>query len=77
MPQHTVTVVAAPRARNIAAWASRLIVLIIHPAPFIITEYRKSQGRETKNSGTGNGIPDSGVDINDLLHFLLHFEAGC
>ena len=23
------------------------------------------------------GFPDCGVDINDLLFFLAHFEAGC
>jgi hypothetical protein len=29
------------------------------------------------DNGTGNGIPDSGVDINDLLFFHVHFEGGC
>ena len=29
------------------------------------------------DNGSGDGIPDGGVDINDLLYFLLRFEAGC
>gem|GEM_PF-2603280 len=29
------------------------------------------------DNGTGAGTPDNGVDINDLLYFLLHFEEGC
>jgi hypothetical protein len=29
------------------------------------------------DNGTGAGTPDSGIDINDLLFFLAHFEAGC
>ena len=28
------------------------------------------------DDGTGNGTPDGGVDINDLLYFLAHYEAG-
>ena len=40
-------------------------------------------GFETSNAlvdldnGTNTGTPDGGVDINDLLYFLVHFEAGC
>jgi len=29
------------------------------------------------DNGTGAGTPDGGVDINDLLYFLEHFESGC
>lgn len=29
------------------------------------------------DDGSGTGKPDGGVDINDLLYFLDHFEAGC
>lgn len=29
------------------------------------------------DDGTGTGTPDAGVDINDLLYFLAHFELGC
>lgn len=29
------------------------------------------------DNGTGSGTPDNGVDINDLLYFLEHFELGC
>ena len=29
------------------------------------------------DDGSGRGLPDGGVDINDLLFFLVHFEAGC
>lgn len=29
------------------------------------------------DDGTGTGTPDTGVDINDLLYFLEHFEVGC
>jgi len=29
------------------------------------------------DNGSGSGTPDSGVDINDLLFFLEHFELGC
>jgi hypothetical protein len=28
------------------------------------------------DNGSGNGVPDGGVDINDLLYFLVQFEAG-
>jgi len=28
------------------------------------------------DNGSGNGTPDGGVDINDLLYFLAEFEAG-
>jgi hypothetical protein len=28
------------------------------------------------DNGSGTGIPDNGVDINDLLFFLSKFEAG-
>jgi hypothetical protein len=28
------------------------------------------------DDGSGDGIHDGGVDVNDLLYFLLHFEAG-
>ncbi len=28
------------------------------------------------DDGTGSGTPDHGVDINDLLYFLLQYEAG-
>jgi len=28
------------------------------------------------DDGSGNGFPDGGVDINDLLFFLAHFELG-
>lgn len=28
------------------------------------------------DDGSGNGVPDGGVDINDLLFFLMAFEAG-
>jgi hypothetical protein len=28
------------------------------------------------DNGSGNGTPDGGVDINDLLYFLVQFEAG-
>jgi hypothetical protein len=28
------------------------------------------------DNGSGNGTPDGGVDINDLLYFLTEFEAG-
>jgi hypothetical protein len=27
--------------------------------------------------GTGTGTPDGGVTIDDLLYYLLRFEAGC
>lgn len=29
------------------------------------------------DDGSGTGTPDNGVDINDLLYFLAHYEAGC
>ena len=29
------------------------------------------------DNGSGTGTPDNAVDINDLLYFLAHFEAGC
>lgn len=29
------------------------------------------------DDGSGSGNPDGGTDINDLLFFLLHYEAGC
>lgn len=29
------------------------------------------------DDGSGTGTLDGGVDINDLLYFLLHFEEGC
>ena len=29
------------------------------------------------DDGSGLGRPDGGVDISDLLFFLLRFEAGC
>lgn len=29
------------------------------------------------DDGSGTGNPDGGVDINDLLFFLVHFESGC
>ena len=29
------------------------------------------------DDGTGTGTPDGGVDINDLLFFLAHYESGC
>lgn len=29
------------------------------------------------DDGTGSGAPDGGVDINDVLFFLKHYEAGC
>lgn len=29
------------------------------------------------DNGSNTGTPDGGVDINDLLYFLEHFEAGC
>ena len=29
------------------------------------------------DDGSGTGTPDGGVDINDLLFFLTHYEAGC
>ncbi len=28
------------------------------------------------DDGSGNGVPDGGVDINDLLYFLARYEAG-
>lgn len=28
------------------------------------------------DDGSGNGIPDDGVDVNDLLYFLAAFEEG-
>lgn len=28
------------------------------------------------DNGSGNGTPDGGVDVNDLLYFLVQFEAG-
>ncbi len=28
------------------------------------------------DDGSGGGVPDGGVDINDLLYFLAQFEAG-
>jgi hypothetical protein len=28
------------------------------------------------DNGSGNGVPDGGVDINDLLYFLTKFEQG-
>ena len=28
------------------------------------------------DNGAGTGTPDGGVDINDLLYFLVQFEAG-
>jgi probable HAF family extracellular repeat protein len=29
------------------------------------------------DNGSGNGTPDGGVDISDLLYFLARFEVGC
>ena len=29
------------------------------------------------DDGSGTGTPDGGVDINDLLFFLAHYESGC
>jgi hypothetical protein len=29
------------------------------------------------DNGSGTGTPDGGVDINDLLYFLVRFEGGC
>ena len=29
------------------------------------------------DNGSGNGVHDGSIDINDLLLFLRHFEAGC
>jgi hypothetical protein len=28
------------------------------------------------DNGSGTGVPDGGVDVNDLLYFLVQFEAG-
>ena len=29
------------------------------------------------DDGSGSGVPDGGVTIDDLLYFLLRYEAGC
>lgn len=29
------------------------------------------------DDGTGNGVPDGGVTVDDILYFLQHFEGGC
>lgn len=28
------------------------------------------------DNGSGNGIPDGGIDVNDLLYFLSSFQSG-
>jgi hypothetical protein len=39
---------------------------------FFYTEYCSAD----IDGGLGNGVPDGGVDISDLLYFLTQFEAG-
>ena len=39
--------------------------------------YEAGDAMADVDDGTGAGRPDGGVDINDLLYFLAHYETGC
>ena len=44
---------------------------------FFLAAYEATDARADLDDGSGAGTPDGGVDINDLLFFLAHYEAGC
>jgi hypothetical protein len=29
------------------------------------------------DDGSGNGIPDGGISIDDLLYYIQRYESGC
>ena len=66
----------APEAvRRIAADLPVAIASSAHPD--VIAVYDAGTARADVDDGSGTGVPDGGVGIEDLLYYLGRYDAGC